>query len=307
MKQVFFIIGIFFSFSVFAQQAPLFTQYYVNDMVINPAISGSKTYNPLVFQTRQQWLGFEGAPLTSNISYHGALNNRSAMGGSLMFDKAFPSMQASLHLNYAYHIPLDYDRVNLSFGLGAKVMYHNLDFNEGDLPIAYDQAFSSSSYDKILADATSGVYLYGRDFYAGFSVSNMFQSSFNDPIYGSPYGNLEYKNYYGMAAYRLNIINNDWHIEPSFFIRKMQYQRSITDLTTRIFYLENTWAGLAYRTNGTAIFSFGLGLDNMYISYSYDHTFSGEIMQYTYGTHELGVTFRIQKMATQRHIGFWGY
>ena len=123
MRRTFFIIYIFFGISVFAQQEPLFTQYYVNDMVINPAISGSKTYNPLVIQTRQQWLGFEGAPLTSNVSYHGALDNRSAMGGYLMFDKAFPNMQANLHLNYAYHIPLDYDRVNLSFGLGAKVMY----------------------------------------------------------------------------------------------------------------------------------------------------------------------------------------
>ena len=122
MKQYFFIISVFLGISALAQQEPLLTQYYVNDMVINPAVSGSKTYNPLIIQTRQQWLGFKGAPLTSNISYHGTLNNRSAMGGYLMFDKAFPNMQANLHLNYAYHIPLDYDRVNLSFGLGAKVM-----------------------------------------------------------------------------------------------------------------------------------------------------------------------------------------
>ena len=56
-------------FSVFAQQQPVFTQYYVNDLIINHAVSGSKSYNPLIIQTRQQWLGFEGAPLTSNISY----------------------------------------------------------------------------------------------------------------------------------------------------------------------------------------------------------------------------------------------
>ena len=73
----------------------------------------------------------------------------------------------------------------------------------------------------------------------------------------------------------------------------MQYQTSITDLTARILYLEDTWAGLTYRTNGTAIFSFGLGANNMHISYSYDHTFTGKIMQYTNGTHELGITFRI--------------
>ena len=106
-----------------------------------------------------------------------------------MFDKAFPSLQANLHLNYAYHIPLNYDNVNLSFGLGTKIMYHNLDFNKGDLPPGDDNAFSASSYDKTLGDASSGTYLYGRDFYFGFAISNLFQSSFNTPIEGSVNGN----------------------------------------------------------------------------------------------------------------------
>ena len=306
MRKIFITIITLFSINLFAQQEPLFTQYYVNDMIINPAVSGSKTYNPLTIQTRQQWLGFEGAPLSSNISYHGALNDRSAMGGYLMFDKVSPSMQANLHLNYAYHIPLDYQKVNLSFGLGAKVMYHKIDFNKGDLPPGYDPAFSTRSYDKILGDASSGVYLYGQNFYTGFSVSNLFQSSFNTTVSGSPYSNSEYRNYYGTGAYRFNIFNNDWQVEPSFLIRKMQYQSSVSDLSTRILYLEN-WAGLTYRTNGTAIFAFGFGANNMHISYSYDHTFAGEIMPYTYGTHEIGITFKIKTIATQRHIGFWEY
>ena len=307
MKKILFVVSVFLGVSVFAQQEPLFTQYYVNDMVINPAVSGSKTYNPLVIQARQQWLGFTGAPLSTNISYHGALNDRSAMGGYLMFDKAFPSLQANLHLNYAYHIPLDYDNVNMSFGLGFKVMYHNLDFNKGDLPPGLDPAFSTDSYDKVLGDASTGCYLYGKNFYGGFSVTNLLQSSFNTPVRGSVYGNDEFRNYYGIGAFRFKIINNDWQLEPSFLVRKMQYQKSVSDLSTRIIFLEKTWAGLTYRTNGTAILSMGFGTENMNVSYSYDHTFTGEIMPYTYGTHELGITFKIQTLATQRHIGFWGY
>ena len=307
MKKIFFILGAFLAVNAFAQQEPLFTQYYVNDIAINPAISGSKSYNSLTMLTRQQWLGFEGAPLSTNISYHGSLNNRSAMGGYLMFDKAFPSTQANLNLNYAYHIPLNYDDVKLSFGLGAKLMYHNLDFNIDDLPPGVDPAYSSKSYDKTLADASSGVYFYGKDFYVGFSISNMFQSSFNTEVNGSPHLNSEYRNYYGMGAYRFRIINNDWQLEPSLLIRKMQYQSSVTDVTTRILYLENTWAGLTYRNNGTAIVSFGFGAKNMHFSYSYDHSFAGEIMQYTYGTHEIGIAFRISTKSSQRHTGFWGY
>ena len=307
MREIILILSLLLSVSVFAQQEPLFTQYYNNDMAINPAVSGSKNYNPLSIQTRQQWLGFEGAPLSTNISYHGALNNRSAMGGYLMFDKANPSLQANLQLNYAYHIPLNYNKVNLSFGVGAKLMYYNLDFKNEDLPPGIDPAYSASSYDNTIGDASAGTYLYGRNFYLGFSASNLYQSTFNTPIRLSPVSNKLFRNYYTMGAYRFNIMNRDWQLEPSFLLRKMELHNNVTDITTRIIYLEDTWAGLTYRTNRTLVFGFGFATNKLHISYTYDHTFAGEIMQYTYGTHEIGISFKIQTLASQRHIGFWDY
>ena len=307
MRKIIFILSVLLSVGVFAQQELLFTQYYNNDMAINPAVSGSKTYNPLSIQTRQQWLGFEGAPLSTNISYHGALNNRSAMGGYLMFDKANPSLQANLQLNYAYHIPLNYNKVNLSFGVGAKLMYYNLDFKNEDLPPGIDPAYSASSYDNTIGDASAGTYLYGRNFYLGFSASNLYQSTFNTPIRLSPVSNKLFRNYYTMGAYRFNIMNRDWQLEPSFLLRKMELHNNVTDITTRIIYLEDTWAGLTYRTNRTLVFGFGFATNKLHISYTYDHTFAGEIMQYTYGTHEIGLSFRIKTQASQRHIGFWDY
>jgi type IX secretion system PorP/SprF family membrane protein len=276
-------------------------------MAINPAISGSKTYNPFTIQTRQQWLGFEGAPLSANISYHGALNNRSAMGGYLMFDQTSPAVQSSLHLNYAYHVPLNYDKVNLSFGLGAKFKYYNLDFKPEDLPPGLDPAYSASSYENTLGDASAGTYLYGRNFYLGFSAVNLFQTTFNTKAGSSPTDNNEFRNYYFMGAYRYNVMNLDWQFEPSFLYRKMVLHNNVMDLSARVFYLENNWGGLTYRTDGTVAFGLGFAKNNMHFSYSYDHTFSGEIMQHTFGTHEIGITFRIETMATKRHIGFWGY
>ena len=35
------------------------------------------------------------------------------MGGYLMFDQSYPSVQTTLNINYAYHIPLNYDNINL--------------------------------------------------------------------------------------------------------------------------------------------------------------------------------------------------
>ena len=87
---IFFIAG-----SLNAQQSIMFSQYYNNKVIYNPAVSGSELYNPLILQTRQQWLGFEGAPLSANISYHGSLNNRSALGGYFEHDRTSPANQTN--------------------------------------------------------------------------------------------------------------------------------------------------------------------------------------------------------------------
>jgi len=302
MKQFLFIVSMFFAGIVFSQnqQTQFMSQYFLNDMQINPAISGSKSYNPLVFQNRTQWLGFEGAPMQSNISYNGALNNRSAIGGYLNFFRGYPFLQSDLSLNYAYHIPLNYEKVNLSFGLGAKMSYLNIDFNEGDLPMETDPAFSANSEDNFRTDGLFGVYLYGANFYSGFSIINLVNT-------GDFFDEKESKTYYLLGAYRFNIMNDDWQLEPSFLVRKQNKQSYNNDLTARIIYLNNSWASVGYRTNGTAVFGFGFTANNMHISYSYDHNFIGEIMQYSYGTHEIGVSFRIETIASKRHIGFWGY
>ena len=110
-----------------------------------------------------------------------------------------------------------------------------------------------------------------------------------------------------MGAYRFYIMNKDWQLEPSFLLRKIALHKNVTDITTRIIYIEKYWHGLTYRTDGTLSFGFGFAKNNMHFSYSYDHTFAGKIMQYTYGTHEIGIAFRIERAASQNHQGFRQY
>ena len=65
MRKDNYYISLFFSVLIVkSQQAVMFSQYYTNNMIYNPAISGSLDYNPLfTFQSRQQWLGFEGCTI----------------------------------------------------------------------------------------------------------------------------------------------------------------------------------------------------------------------------------------------------
>ena len=243
-KRLFILFFVGLTSFLFAQQSPVYSQYFVNELAYNPAVAGSKSFNPFVIITRQQWLGFQGAPLTVNISYHGALNNRSAMGGSLYHDQTGQAGSSVFELDYAYHVPLDKDRVNIAFGIGAKAIYYTLDLEAGNLPPGEDPAFSANAYNRFLADARSGLYLYGQNFYAGYSVLNMAQSNFNKEVGDGFSKNYLHRNYIGMLGYRYEY-NSDIHFEPSVLIRKTESTKSQYDFSTRVFFQDAFWTGLS--------------------------------------------------------------
>jgi|TARA_B110000238_G_scaffold6740_1_gene6888 type IX secretion system PorP/SprF family membrane protein len=296
------------------QQQSNYSQFYINDIVYNPAIAGSKSYNPLVIQTRQQWLGFDGAPFSTNISYHKLINENSAIGGIFNYENTTPSFQSDLQILYAFHVPLNSNSTFLSFGIAPKLKYYSINFSSEDLPPNQDPAFSESTFSSALFDVSSGLYLYNNRLSLGFSCFNMLESSFNmavvqtsnqsnsNAIFGN---NSEIMNFYTSASYRFDIINNDWDIEPTILLNNGVSQKQIINFATRIIYLHNNWTGIGYRSDGTMSFSFGFKSNKVNIGYSYDHQLIGEIMSYNYGTHEFIISFQIPALFHNRHTNFW--
>ncbi|MBE50398.1 MAG: hypothetical protein CMP51_01765 [Flavobacteriales bacterium] len=291
MKKTLLIFFIFTTSIICSQQAIMFSQYYINDYIYNPAITGSKNFNPWTLQTRQQWLGFEGAPLTANLSYHGLLNNRSAMGGYLEHDRTSPSHHSSFQLSYAYHVPLDGKNTFLSLGVGAKIMYYYLDFLPEDIQAEYDPAYNSKAYESFLGDANSGVYLYSDNFFIGYSVINLLQSSFNEEAGYGFSKNFEERIYYGIIGYQFHI-DRDWIIEPSSLIRNLDNSYREYNFTTRVIYSDQMWAAASIRSNSSFSFAIGTNSDKVRFGYSFDYYY-GEIRNYQNGTHEITISHLI--------------
>ena len=57
----------------FAQQRPMFTQYILNNYIINPALSGVENYTDVKISNRNQWTGIDGAPVTTYLTLHGPI------------------------------------------------------------------------------------------------------------------------------------------------------------------------------------------------------------------------------------------
>jgi len=66
MKQKFLIVFLFFAgIEGWGQQRPHYTQYILNNYILNPALSGIENYVDVKFSVRDQWVGLSGAPKTT--------------------------------------------------------------------------------------------------------------------------------------------------------------------------------------------------------------------------------------------------
>ena len=57
----------------FAQQRPHYTQYILNNYIINPAVAGIENYTDVKISHRHQWVGIQDAPVTTYLTIHGPL------------------------------------------------------------------------------------------------------------------------------------------------------------------------------------------------------------------------------------------
>src|SRR5258706_3276661 len=72
--------------NLIAQQRPHYTQYILNNYILNPAISGIENYTDLKLSARDQWIGLDGAPQTFYLTIHGPLGKKDYRTSATSYD-----------------------------------------------------------------------------------------------------------------------------------------------------------------------------------------------------------------------------
>jgi type IX secretion system PorP/SprF family membrane protein len=308
-----------FSMSSKAQQFPIYSQYMMNGFLLNPAVAGHEGYTAINLTVREQWLGLKDAPSTYAISGQtrwlknsfifkskSVRHRRKSMsrggkvglGGYIFNDVNGAFSRLGFQGTYAYHITLR--RSQLSFGASLVGFQYKLDKSKVRLEdqANADQLFLNTQSKSFITDANLGVYYSDRYLYAGISVQNLFQSYF---MFNNRQGagfKLD-RQYLLTAGYRFDLVDFVF-IEPSFLFKFNEISVSQTDLNIKLYYKEDYWGGISYRTgsgssvssesiNGrgsSMIFMGGARVDKFFFGYSFDYTFSS-ISKNTFGSHEI--------------------
>ena len=282
--------------SALAQQTSLFSNYLLNDFILNPATAGKNDYNLIQTTFRYQWVGIKDAPKTLAVSANIPLKpKRVGLGGYLFTDDTGPIVQTGINFSYAYHIDIA-GSYKLSMGLHGGMLQYKIDGQGLILADEQERYLFDAVESTWSPDASFGTYFYGKGLFAGISLNHLvenkiYTTSF-DKSSGS-FGRLS-RHVFIMGGYRYSI-NDFMDLESSSFIKYSTPSLWQLDLSTRIFYQNQIWLGLSYRTNDAFIVMAGYFYKNkINIAYSYDFTTSG-IRNYSDGSHEIILEYKFYK------------
>jgi type IX secretion system PorP/SprF family membrane protein len=287
---IFFLLVAFFP-AAHAQQYPVFTQYYFNELVINPAYSGSHVQLSATAMYRNQWINFPGAPKTINFSTHTSLmRNKIGVGLMVNHDEIGSYKNEHIYLSYAYKIHLQ--DATLAMGLQAGINLLGADFSKLDLTQPGDQSFYNV-VNKVKPNFGAGVFFSKKNYFLGFSVpfilnnkvatsAEQFLSEIREARYYFLRGGMVF------PVDRMNKVK----VNPSVLIRAQEGQPLSFDLNAAVIFYDVFSIGTSYRLGDSFITFIDLKLsEKIHFGYSYDLT-SSAINGYSSGTHEFMINFR---------------
>lgn len=336
MKKFFLIAGsCLCSVFVSAQAKPFYTQYILNNYILNPAVSGIENYTEIKLSNRNQWTGINGAPVTSYFSIQTPIGKEDlrtsatsfqipgenprgkrlweeytppdahhGVGFVAMNDKAGYINRWTLNGTYAYHRPLSV-KTTLAAGFSAGITSVNLDRSKIEWasldPNDPAVGISSGELKKLKPEIGAGLWLYSAQYFVGLSVLNIIPGKAQF-VTNDKYGTYYTPNYFLTAGYRFSL-TDDVMMMPSVMFQYWQPQLGGLHTNVKFQYQDKVWVGGGYRfsdlISGYSAMA-GLNISNTFnVSYSYEVATTSRLRTYTKNTNEIMLGFIIGNKFSQ--------
>ncbi|MEO8771464.1 MAG: type IX secretion system membrane protein PorP/SprF [Ferruginibacter sp.] len=320
------ILTINISILALGQAKPSYTQYILNNYILNPAVAGIENYTDIKLSYRNQWTGINGAPTTAYFSIHGPIGKEDlrtsstslpvhgqnprgntywdqyaapsphhGVGFTVLNDRAGYIDRWSVYATYAYHKPLG-AKTTLAAGFNLGVSSISLDrskidfasLNPDDPAIGY----ANGELKKVKPELGAGLWLYSGKYFAGLSVLNIIPGK-NKFVKDNKYGATFTPNYFLTAGYRI-LLTEDLNLTPSVMVQYWQPQLYGVHFNAKLLYTDLLWIGASYRYSnlvGGYSAMVGLNVSNINVSYSYEVATTTRLKTYTGNTHEIMIGF----------------
>jgi type IX secretion system PorP/SprF family membrane protein len=307
-----------------AQQQPQYTQYIINNYILNPAITGIENYTDVKLSHRHQWVGIQDAPVTTYLTLHKPLGKKDdrttatsfatpgenprgrnfmqdyeaakphhGIGLKVINDRTGPLNRFAGYVSYAYHLGIS---AQTSIAAGFEAGMRNISLNRSKLDFGtanpVDPAvFNSGEINSLKPDFGAGIWVYSVDYFIGVSAQQIIPQKiyFAENTVKQQTGKLV-PHLFATAGYRF-LLNDDISMTPSVLLKFVQPTPAQLDINTKFQYRDLLWVGAGYRVKDGFNAMAGLNVSNTFnVSYSYDYATSA-LNTISKGTHEIVLGF----------------
>ena len=324
-KTILLIFSFFFaSFIPLKAQDLVFSQFYNTPLVINPAFAGNSVNAQFSGNYRLQWPGLPGTYESVAMGYNQYFRKiRSGVGLSVISDKSGEGTLSHLTIGgtYMYKIVLKGD-YQLKIGVEAALGQNRLDWNKlvfgeqlgtsgpilvGGTPILSTE-IPPDNFNKAYLDISTGLLIYNKSWYAGMTLKHM-----NTPDTGFIESNSQNKlglpilwNMHVGYQYVFDIGNKQTKpsfVSPSLLVANQAdfWQVNVGAYVQLKSLILGAYARHTIANSDALIFSAGVNLDPLKITYSYDLTVSGLGIG-TGGSHEIGLLYTLTNKRQESQI-----
>lgn len=319
------VLGCMVGLQALAQQKPHYTQYILNQYIVNPALTGIENYIDIKLSHRHQWVGIQDAPVTSYLSIHGPIGKKDfrttatsfetpgenprgkqywqdytaapphhGVGLQVINDVTGPLSNFSAYGTYAYHMGLT-ARTSLSAGFGVGLNRISLDASKLDFgDITVDPAvYSTGVLNNTRLDLMAGLYLYSADYFIGVSAQQVVPQKIDfNKNYIRPKEGRTVPHLFATAGYRF-LLGEDFNLIPSVMVKYVTPLPTQVEGNLKLQYRDLLWVGASYRHEDGFAGMLGVNVSNTFnVGYAYDYTTS-RLNNFSKGTHEFILGFLI--------------
>jgi type IX secretion system PorP/SprF family membrane protein len=332
MQRLLLIGLVLWSHLAFGQQRPHYTQYLLNNYIINPALSGIENYTDIKLSARNQWVGIDGAPKTFYATVHGSIDKKDfrenatsfSMIGTNTHGNVFPEYfdamsphhgwgftainyatgyinRTTAYASYAYHMGLT-NALSISAGFGAGASMVSINADKISLAEPNDPAIGAAigKINSLKPELNAGLWLYSSRFFAGLSAQQIIPAKL-DLVESSLNQSALVPHMFFTTGYKFRATYNIY-VLPSVMVRYIAALPVGLDMNCRVQYQDVMWLGANFRKDDGFAAMAGFHLSQkVQVSYSYDLN-KGKYLLSTMnrGTHELVLGF----IMGNRHADF---
>ncbi len=286
----YFYIAVFMllSFATYSQQQYIFTNFMLNDYYYNPAIAGSKDVHTANLIYRNQWVGFDEAPVSLQGNFYGSIKNEGqhGYGLSIISDRTGLTQNTGFYVNYAYHVKLN-ETMKLGFGVKPGYMQYRVKLYDARLADQGDDILTGNVLAANAVDLSSGFNLYSEKFFVMGAMQHLLGKSIGFTSYNESLA----KHFTFIGGYNFSLDKKKLDFQPSIMLKYVRPLPSQLSVMFKATYDKKYWAGLTYRTQDAIGLAIGMNIkDRLNIGYAFDYSLGG-IQAYQSGSHEIMISF----------------